>query len=194
MTLAANKQTVLRYLQRWKTLDKYVLQERCISRLFRNLCPENTSLVDVLLKVSALNDFYSTNIYDTHRVAGHIHRLNIDRKLLSGDLGLVDSIANVNFNGNRRRIYSFASKYCSHHSPEVFPIYDSFVDQVLWHFQKKDSFGKFRRYELKSFEKFVEAIDCFRKHYSLERFTRKEIDAFLWLAGKEHFPKSYQAP
>lgn len=191
--LSATHQSVSRYLQYWKTLDKYVLQEKCVNRLFQELCPTNKSLVDVLLKVSALNDFYSTNIYDTHCVARHIHSLKIDKRISAGDLDLVDQIANVDFNGRRRRIYSFASKYCNHHSPDAFPIYDSFVDEVLWHFQKQDRFGDFRRSDLKNFELFVAAIDSFRKHYRLERFTRRQIDVFLWLAGKEHFPKSYGA-
>lgn len=193
MILSASKQSVSHYLDHWKSLDKYVLQENCVNRLFQELCPKNKNLVDVLLKVSALNDFYSTNIYDTHRVARHIFSLDIDKRISAGDLDVVNEIANVDFNGNQRRVYSFASKYCSHHAPDNFPIYDSFVDQVLWHFQKKDQFGKFRRLDLKDFRSFVAAIDSFRDHYHLEKFTRRQIDLFLWLAGKEHFPKSYGA-
>ena len=193
MNLSASKQSVRSYLAHWKTLEKYVLQEKCVNRLFQDLCPKNKNLADVLLKVSVLNDFYSTNIYDTHCVARHIFSLNVDKRISAGDLDVVNEIANVDFNGKQRRIYSFASKYCSHHAPDIFPIYDSFVDQVLWHFQRKDHFGDFRRLDLKDFNSFVATIDSFRDHYRLEKFTRRQIDLFLWLAGKDHFPKSYGA-
>jgi hypothetical protein len=67
--------------------------------------------VDVLLKVSALNDFYSTNIYDTHAVARHIEHLRIDESLLSGDLSLVNRIAPVKVGKKVRNFYSFVTKY-----------------------------------------------------------------------------------
>jgi hypothetical protein len=179
------------YLSQWKTLDKYVMQESCINLLFQNLCHRNSNLVEILLKVSALNDFYSTNIYDTHSVARHIHYLNIDASLKNGDLSLVDQMANVNFNGKTRRIYSFATKYCSHHAPDIYPIYDNYVDEMLWFFRKRDGFTKFTRPEMKDFLSFVQIIDKFRYFYDLTKFTRRQIDIFLWLAGKDHFPKSY---
>ena len=34
-----------------------------------------------------------------------------------------------NINGKKKNLYSFASKYCSHHNPEAYPIYDSYVDE-----------------------------------------------------------------
>ena len=30
-----------------------------------------------------------------------------------------------------RAIYSFATKYFSHHKPDIYPIYDSYVDKLL---------------------------------------------------------------
>jgi len=173
----------------WSTLDKYTMQEDCVNLLFQDLCNRNTGLVEILLKVSALNDFYSTNIYDTNSVARHIHKLDIDASLARGDLDLVDRMANVSFGGKIRRVYSFATKYCSHHAPDVYPIYDSYVDEMLWFFNKKDRFAKFKRADMKNFPAFVEIIDQFREYYGLCKFTRKQTDIFLWLAGKEHFPK-----
>ena len=123
--IAATEKQVEHYLNQWRTLDKYVMQEDCVSLLFQKLCTNNTNLVEILLKVSTLNDFYSTNIYDTHSVAKHILSLGADKKITQGDLSLVDQMANVNFNGKVRRVYSFATKYCSHHAPDTYPIYDS---------------------------------------------------------------------
>jgi len=64
--------SVKKYLRKWGTLEKYTFQEASLGLLFQNFCPQNTDIVHVLLKVSALNDFYSTNIFDTHAVAKHI--------------------------------------------------------------------------------------------------------------------------
>ena len=187
--IVATTEEVESYLDQWTTLQKYVMQEAAVNLLFQQLCPKNSSLVEILLKVSALNDFYSTNIYDTHSVARHIHSLAVDTELGNDDLSLVDSIANVQFNGKVRRIYSFATKYCSHHSPDTYPIYDSYVDEMLWHFRKRDLFADFKRRDMKHFPSFVGIISAFRSHYKLEKFSIKEIDIFLWLAGKHYFSK-----
>jgi hypothetical protein len=54
------------YLGRWEQLENYKLQQASLGLLFHNLCPENKKIEHVLLKVSALNDFYSTNIFFIH--------------------------------------------------------------------------------------------------------------------------------
>ena len=69
------------YLQRWEGLENYRLQEQSLALLFKEFCPSNSVLEQVLLKVSALNDFYSTNIFDTFSVAKHIRELNIESRL-----------------------------------------------------------------------------------------------------------------
>lgn len=50
------------YLKAWNTLENYRLQE-ALDKLFFKLCNKNVELSDILLKVVALNDFYSTNIF-----------------------------------------------------------------------------------------------------------------------------------
>jgi hypothetical protein len=177
------------YIDLWEGLENYVLQEKSLSLLFEKLCPRNTSIDAILLKVSALNDFYSTNIYNTYAVAKHILSLDVDARLQSGDLELVDDIARVK--GLQRVVYSFSTKYCSHHQPDRFPIYDSYVEQMLDHFRKRDCFGDFRKADLKRYEVFYKAIQLFRDHYGLSAFSIREIDIYLWQAGKKHFPKSY---
>ena len=184
---APTEESINDSLNRWSGLEKYVLQEECCDLLFRELRPENTNLVDVLLKVSALNDFYSTNIYDTHAVAKHIARLGIDKSLSDGDLSLVNRIALVKVGTTTRNFYSFATKYCSHHRPDTFPIYDQYVEKVLIHFKKRDNFAGFTKTQLKDYPTFVAVIDAFRQHYKLDSFTRKQIDVYLWLIGKQHF-------
>ena len=186
-----NKSIVNSYLSRWKTLENYKLQEQSLNLLFHSYCPNNNQLEQILLKVSALNDFYSTNIFDTYTVAKHILKCNIDKDLSAGNEALVNKIAPVTINGKTRNFYSFASKYCSHHKPESYPIYDSYVDKMLMHFKKKDKYDVFVKPNLKEYQRFIEIIKNFQKHYNLESFTLREIDIYLWLAGKEYFPNKY---
>ncbi len=81
-------------LKEWKEDEKNVVQENVLRFLFKKQYPDNTKIEDILLKVSALNDFYSTNIFDTYTVSKHIlNRKKIDEKLRSGDLDLVNKIA-----------------------------------------------------------------------------------------------------
>lgn len=177
------------YLTKWETLEKYKFQEDALTLLFQQLCPNHDNIVHVLLKVSALNDFYSTNIYNTHAVAKHIVALNVDQRIADGDPSVVNGIASVSIGGKLRNCYSFASKYCNHHNPEPFPIYDSYVEKMLLHFQKEKGFATFGKADLKQYQRFVGIIQAFRKHHSLEQFSLRQIDIYLWLAGKEAFGK-----
>ena len=89
--------------------------------------------------------------------------------------------------GKIRRNYSFASKYCSWHAPNTYPIYDSFVDQLLWAYQKQENFATFKREELLQYVRYREILDKFREHYALRQFSYKDLDKFLWLYSRETF-------
>jgi hypothetical protein len=184
---------VTSYLQKWETLEKYKFQEEALTLLFQEFCPHHDEIVHVLLKVSSLNDFYSTNIFNTHAVAKHIVALKVSERIASGDHSVVNEIAIVNTGGKERNFYSFASKYCNHHKPEHFPIYDSYVEKMLMHFKKAERFAVFRKADLKQYERFVSTIHTFRQHYKLGQFSLRQIDIYLWLAGKEAFGK-YRGP
>ena len=187
-----SSKVITEYLQSWKTLENYTLQEKSLGLLFHDLCPKNEKIEDVLLKVSTLNDFYSTNIYDTYSVAKHIISCKVDLSLDKNDIDLVNTIAPVTINGKTRKFYSFASKYCSHHKPEVYPIYDSYVEKMLMYFNKKDKFDNFKKEDLKEYSRFIAVIEKFKEHYKLSKFTLRDIDIYLWLAGKKHFPNNYK--
>lgn len=179
------------YLEKWSTLENYILQENSLSLLFNKLCPDNTNIENILLKVSALNDFYSTNIFDTFSVSKHILNCNIDQDLNNGCKSLVNKIALVTIKGKTRNFYSFSSKYCSHHKPEFYPIYDSYVEKMLMNFKKIDKFDSFKKEDLKKYERFLEIIHKFKQYYNLGNFSLRQIDIYLWLAGKEYFPNKY---
>ncbi len=180
------------YLKLWDSLENYVLQESSLTKLFSKTYPLNTDLDDVLIKVCALNDFYSTNIFSPFTVAKHIVALRIDDSLAKDDLEIVNKIGNVKMNDHKSiNFYSFATKYCSHHKPTVYPIYDSYVEKILMYFMRKDNFYDFSRQDLRSYVKFRDILMKFREYYSLQQFNLKQIDQYLWQAGKKYFPRKY---
>ena len=187
-----SKAQVETYLQSWNELENYHLQEDALDKLFFTLCPENKEISDILLKVATLNDFYSTNIYSVYPVAKHIQSLNIDSRLSAGDVSVVKDIQRVTIrDGMEKNFYSFATKYCSHHRPLDFPIYDSYVEKILCHFRDQDGFASFRTPDLKDYARFKEVLIAFRSFYGLEEYNLKQIDKYIWQLGKESFAKKY---
>ncbi len=73
----------------------HVETDRALRLLFVELCPDNESMDNVVLKTSALNDLYAANTFNTYATAEHIHKLGIDDRLHAGDLGLVEEIAHT---------------------------------------------------------------------------------------------------
>lgn len=190
--LRPTPQIIQNYIERWNSLENYVLQENSLDKLFLQTYPYNEDINDVLIKVCSLNEFYSTNIFSPFTVAKHIIKLDIDDAINKGDLSIVNKIAGIIMNGGKKKnFYSFASKYCSHHNPLVFPIYDSYVEKMLIYFNKVDKFSVFKKIDLKDFKKFKEILISFKRFYNLSDFNLKQIDQYLWLAGKEFFPKKY---
>jgi len=151
----------------------------------------NRQLEHVLLKVSALNDFYSTNIYDTYSVAKHILSQDVDARLEANDHALVNAIARLTINGKAKNFYSFASKYCSHHRPNTYPIFDYYVDRMILHYRDADSFHAFSKLDLRDYPRFISVMQEFRLFYGLEEFSLKNLDVFLWMAGRQYFKKAY---
>ena len=182
---------VEKYLAGWNELENYTLQERALNKLFFQTYPHNTEIEDVLVKVSVLNDFYSTQIFSVYPVAKHILNLHIDERLAAGDVTLVNEIASVTMeSGAEKHFYSFATKYCSHHQPSKYAIYDNYVEKVLIFFKNRDYFCDFKNKDLKDYPKFISVIKQFMAYYKLSKFTLKEIDKYLWQLGKEYYNKT----
>lgn len=181
-----------KYLKKWTTLEDHSLQEKALDKLFFDLCPKNENISDILLKSSTLNDFYSTNIFKIYPLARHILSLNIDSRLNAGDVNLVKDIQYVQYDKGFKNFYSFATKYCSHHKPLEYPIYDSYVDLVLRHFRKSDQFSNFVDSDLKDYPKFKNILLDFQSFYGLNDYNLKQIDQYLWLLGKDYYPKKYK--
>lgn len=182
---------VEKYLKKWDSLENYVLQEKALNKLFFDICASNKDISDILIKCSTLNDFYSTNIFSIFPVAKHILKLDVDDRLKSGDLSLVNDIAQVKIGDKTKNFYSFASKYCSHHNPKSFAIYDSYVEKCLVHFNKINRFSNFSHEDLKHYEIFSRVLIDFKNYYALNEYSLKQIDQYLWQLGKEFFPNKY---
>jgi hypothetical protein len=190
--LRPNKEIIKEYLNKWDNLeDHYIWQESSLDKLFHKDYKKNNDLNEILIKCSCLNDFYSTNIFLIYPVAKNIYDLNIDKRLKDGDATLVDDIAKVEIGGKEKYFYSFASKYCSHHNAIEFPIYDYFVEKMLCYFQRQDRFSNFKKSDLKNYSKFRSVLYDFKKYYDIDEFNLRDIDKYLWIAGKEYFPKKF---
>lgn len=193
-----SREEVKKCLDEWCLLENYVAQENALDKLFKEYAVDNKDMSNVLLKVATLNTFYSTNIYSIYTVARQISCIeDVDRRLAEGDISLVDDIKKVKIKDKKWKFLSFASKYCSHHNQDAFPIYDYYVEVMLEYFRDcKDlngkSFYKFHNKELKdSYKKFYDVVVAFRSAYGLDAFSLKEIDRYLWLTGKKYFPREY---
>ena len=175
---------VQKYISRFDNDQELTAVEDVMSELFGKY-PSNQKLRDILIKATALNSLYNTNIYATVKLAKHILNKNIDAKLRDGSPELVDEIAHVEINGKLRNNYSFASKYCHWHQPEMYPIYDNYVDNLLWRYQKQDKFSVFKQTELRQYKRYKQILEDFKSHYGLSKFRSKDLDKFLWGYGKD---------
>jgi hypothetical protein len=168
--------------------------EGTLSRLFL-LNPLNEDIHAVLAKAAILNDLYSTNIYvyptkvpGIIDIAEHIakHGKEIDAGLAVGSDEVVSLIARIELPEKTPRTnYSFATKYCSWHNPDKYPIWDSRVDHYLWSLQREKPFSnEFNDgYALRDYAMFRRTLDAFAERYSLANFKYKAIDKFLWKYG-----------
>ena len=191
VSIKPSSESIQDYLNEWEQsseLAKYRVQEEALQFLFNEICPRHDCLKQVIIKVSTLNDFYSTNIFDTFAVAKHIVKIkDINERLQDEDLKLVNEIASV---PGRPYYYSFATKYCHHHKPSSFPIYDYYVAEMLKYFRRENKSVKFKNEELKDYSKLVEIIKDYKSYYDTDnKYSLRDIDKYLWQAGKKNFPR-----
>ena len=178
-----------KYINEFREEERYYKADNAIINLFKSF-PENKILEDILLKVSVINDMYSTQIFATFLISKHIQSLNIDNDLKIGNLELVKRIASghgIMSSKNNKEIffYSFATKYCNWHNQEKYAIYDQFVEKTLVAYKKQFHFSDFKTVDLKDFNRFISIISEFIVFFKLSDYNLKEIDKFLWIYGKE---------
>lgn len=100
----------------------------------------------------------------------------------------VDEIARIKDPDSKWELnnaYSFATKFCNRINPSRFPIYDSYVDSLLWYYRFDIVDKNFRRKELKNYSKFIQVYNCYREAWHLDAgLNYKQIDVFMWTYGK----------
>ncbi len=193
---------VRKYHEVFMNNERYAMGERIVKSVFAQY-PGNTSLDSIVIKACVLNTLYSTNINAIVAVAERILSLNIDARLTATDKALVNEIGRVRVNEkSKRNFYSFASKYCHFHNT-AYPIYDSFVEDMLVHYQIKNPFMSLRpgakpktkthiRSHLEDYGRFYNAVEAFKQRYGLQACSSEEIDRFLWGYGRLLYPKNYE--
>jgi len=190
-----NGTLIKKYVSLFDQNEKSFFADQAIVKLFKSF-PANSKLEDILLKISVINDLYSTNIFGTFKMAKHILGLQIDNAINIGDPQIVNRIAIghglcTKKNDTELNFYSFATKYCAWHNPDCYAIYDSFVDKVLISYRNQDNFSDFKNNDLRDFTSFMRIISDLKTHYQINDVSLKDIDKFLWMYGKEKFPTKY---
>ena len=171
--------------------SKNQILEEALQELFGKY-PDNTQPAQVLLKVTALNTLYSTQIPLYHEsiptifdVVTHVITLNIDSDLKRGDDGLVYRLAKTDVPPKKLRFnYSFATKYCSWHNPNAYPIFDRNVYAYLCYLVSHGCLERFAQNDMWKYPTFKRTIDGFKERNRLGEFTFKDIDKFLYLQGR----------
>ena len=166
-------------------LPDYALQEKVLADIFTKY-PNNTTLAEVILKVNLLNAFYSTGILDVDTVARHIVTQHVDTDIQNGNVAVIDKIARVKHNGKCWNHFSFATKYCSFHQPQKFPIFDSFIAECFSQLSKNNYFQKeFSKNTIRNdYSDFKNFYDEFMTKQPALPQDYKEVDRYLWSSLK----------
>lgn len=186
MKILVNISEAQKFINEFDNDPKLKLHEDTLNMLVKQY-PKNNKEEEVLVKVCCVNQFYSTQIKAIEKITKHILNVDFDNRIKQGDLSLVESIADRTQNILGRDSYVFASKYCSFHNPKAFAIYDKYVGKMLKHLKKQDKFYAFKANDLRNYEKYLEILKEFKDFYNLQKYSLKEIDKFLWKAGKHYF-------
>lgn len=177
-------------------LPDYAAQEWVVTETFKHF-PNNTDYYEVLLKVTLLNKLYSTSIRDVKSVARNIVKKHIDADLAKGKPEVVHKIAQVLHGDSPINHFSFATKYCSFHQPERYPIYDKEVYAVLDGLRKEFTDQPFSKKDIQDkdwnekkkdcgYNLYRKVYDSFMAHYgkAFRGMNYKDVDQYLWGSRK----------
>ncbi len=181
-----NNALVSKYLDKFNNDPKASSDDKAIFKLVQKF-PKNQVIEDVILKSSVINALYRTKMYDTYPISVHILNLNIDEDIKNGNLDVVSKIA-IGHGYRNSRQYSFATKYCSFHNKDVYPIFDRRVKEMLIMHRDLYKFSSFEDDDLLDYTKYVSIIYEFIEKFNL-KFSLKEIDKYLWYYHASHTSK-----
>ncbi len=172
---------------------EYCIHEKAIANAIKKYL-SNKVIEDVFTKVVMINCLYSSGLYtfgsndhiSVAEMAEHIVQLEktlaLSQAINKGDLGIVDEIANI----NGKHATSFASKYCSWHNLDRFPVFDSRVRGFMYYWYKDSTEAiKYTQDELKVYGCFAKAVEQFREQ-NCKDVSYKKLDVFMWLIAKNN--------
>jgi hypothetical protein len=165
--------------------DRYAFAEKIIKDEFEK---NDNSIEQIYKKVVLLNSLYSTNIYATFDVALNISKIkNFDKRVGNGDITLVDEIRKNLIGDSIKDFYSFSTKYCHHHNPTKYPIYDAFVEEMLIEYLYEfEPDNRIYQTKMKKYEYFKKNIDHLAELWKLSNeYLYTKLDKYLWQKGKE---------
>jgi hypothetical protein len=152
--------------------------------------PDNTNLYGIMVKCSLVQAIYHTRIIDMVGVAERMQECALDDHLRAGSPLAVEEIVRCTNEAEGKRHISFASKYCSFHEPERYPIIDSILKKLLVRYQREFRFSatNFRQTDLENIQDYAflrRILDDFRAHFGLLDVSYKKLDQCLWMFGRE---------
>lgn len=177
-----SKKLIQKKAEELRKQEDTLLDLEVLNNLFKSNS-SNTDIPTVLLKVTVLNELYSTRIFKVRDAARAIVDAEIDSLLDNNDPCAVKRIQTMKLGSKVRSTYSFATKYCSWHHPENYPIFDKNVMKALTAYRIQDKFAKFSQKDLRDYKKFIEILKIFRKYYEVENVSFSDLDKFLWSVG-----------
>jgi hypothetical protein len=184
--------------------EEYKIKDEVLNDYFRNHT-ENNDVNTVLKKVTLINSFYNTFIQNDELVlvAQHIVELNkmlkskgesLDKRIDDGDIDIVNIIAYyADSKKITHNIYSFASKYCSFHKSDKFPLVDSYTKGMIYFTNKSDHYCEelinTSMKSLNDYRVFCEMYKAFQDKYATDKkdskLPFKTIDEYIWLYAKD---------
>ena len=157
----------------------WVETNRAFQRLHANV--PGFDLPASLLKVAAVNQLYSTNVFAVARMAEHVTRIMVTPP--DDPLCLVEAIAAlppVPGQQHDRKHWSFASKFVNFFVDNRCPIYDSYaVSMVAYHLGR----GRYAWDDTAPFATFVLHLQRLQQMTGIS-CSVGELDTYLWIAGQ----------
>lgn len=182
-----------KYLGIFANQEMYFVNDIRNVELFEKI-PHNTNAEDIRSKVSAINDHDVNQLALLNEMVEHIQKLNIDDKLVKGDLSVVDEIAQLEVRGTKHNLLHFASVYCNFHRPDTYPIYSE------QHFEFYKTY--IRRYKLpldieklNTYSVFSKALKDLKSRLGLEnKMNYLQLRKFGWLYAESVLKESASQP
>lgn len=142
---------------------------------------KNNNKDEIRLKISAINNHEINDNYALEAMTEHILKLNIDKRLASNDLTLVEDIANITVQGRQLRLLNFASTYCSYHKPDIYPIYSGQHSEIAKRYIKEHNLNV-NPDQLDRYLVMKQVLDdIIKRHLSDKEVNYVEARKFGWL-------------